>query len=552
MLSKSLLRTSTAPLVVPRSRRSHDLRGLTSIPAGKMTPLAVIPLLREDTLERTMVRFSLEMSETVEMLINSVLVNFKAYLVTPLCFDRFHGLDDLDRSFNSVANPDTGLVTPYFTTAAEPAPGVNKIHYHMGKHAKEGDVVNTAYTETYNAIWNFRAKNRSPDIALRAMTDTTLAPAFWQHEQFSHIVPDFDQAAIDGEVPLNIVAGKLPVKSEPNTAIKLAWPETTKANLGQMNRQSGGTNLIMSGAGPGTNAGIALQDASGIFAELQENGITVSLSNIEMARKTQTFAEIRQRYAGHDDEYIIDMLMDGLSVADQAYSQPILLAERSTVFGMSKRYSSDADALTESVVNGITAIDMTIRTPRVPMGGVIMIVCEITPEQLFERQMDPYLYVGGVADLPRYIPDTLDPEKVEVVQNRYVDVSHSAPTGVFGYAPLNHKWDHQCPGIGGKFFRPTVNTSFDEARLRLWSVETVDPTLSADFYLCNNMHLKPFVVQNQDPFEVVWRGSSAITGNTVFGRRLIESTGDWDEVLERVDQDRIDKPAAVEAAAPAK
>lgn len=544
MRPKSLARTSTTPIVGIRSTRSHDIRGLTSLPAGKMVPLTVIPLLREDSLEGSSIRFSFEMSETVEILMNSVNVNVKAYLVPHLAFERFSGMDELNRSFAGLPNQEGGPVTPYIETEAADAVGVNKILEYMGKHAKPGTMVNTAYVEAYNAIWNFRARNRSPDIPPRARLAKTLAPAFWQHEQFSHIVPDFDQAIIDGEVFLNVTNGKLPVKmgtAQPYIQVGTG-SVTAPLNLGRLQVNTNGS-VIKSGANPGVATDMVLSNlVSGMFAELQSNGISVSLSNIELARKTQAFAELRKQFNGHADEYIIDMLMDGLTIPEQAFRQPLLLAEKSTVFGMSKRYASDAANLTESVVNGMTMIDMRIRCPKVPMGGVIMVVAEITPEQLFERQKDPYLHLTTPEAMPHYLRDTLDPEKVSVVRNDYIDVAHGTPAGTFGYAPLNHEWNHVSPGIGGKFFRPTVNTSFDEVRQRIWSVETVDPVLSADFYLCNNMHQKPFVVTNQDPFEVVLRGQSVISGLTVFGQRLHENTGDWDEVLEEVDQTRIAQP----------
>lgn len=544
-LPKSLSRMNTTPIAVVRSRRAHIIRGLTSLPAGKVVPIHVIPLLREDKLDRCSFRLSFEMMETVEVLMNAVNVNVKAYLVSHVAHSRFSGMDELNRSFSGVANQDGGQVTPYFNTGVGEAVGVNKIHEYMGKHVKTGTTYNTTYVEDYNIIWNFRAKNRSPDIQLRSPLDVSLAPAFWQHEQFSEIVPDFDQAIIDGEIPLNVVNGKLAVKQEPNLPLKISYPHTTPTVVNQTVEIHTDRKLGIGQNAPASAQGIRLADPSNLFAELNSQGITVSLSNIELARKTQAFARLRQQFQGHSDEYIIDMLMDGLTIPEQAFMQPILLAEKSTVFGMSKRYASDAENLTESVVNGLTFIDMTIRCPQVPMGGVIMITAEITPEQLFERQKDPFLHLTSPEDMPHYLEDTLDPEKVQAVRNDYVDVAHDTPAGTFGYAPLNHQWNHNTPGIGGKFFRPTVNTSFDEARQRIWAVETVNPVLSADFYLCNNMHTKPFVVTNQDPFEVVIRGEGVISGNTVFGARLVEMgpVSQWDEVLEEVDQTRLPAPA---------
>lgn len=537
-----LARSSTSPIAVVRSRRSHDVRVLTSLPAGKMVPLAAIPLLREDQLETGALSFSFEMAETVEILMNSVNVNVKAYLVPHLAFERFSGMDELNRSFAGLPNQEGGAVTPYIETEVTLGPGTNFIHEYMGKHWKQGSMVNLAYVEAYNMIWNFRAKNRSRDIPARARTAKTLAPAFWQHEQFAHILPDFDQAVIDGEVALNVVNSKLAVKSEPGLPIQLRYPNTGAQIANQMGplRIKGDRVLeVNTTTAPGAATQLAFADVSNVFAELQQNGITVSLSNIEMARKTQAFAKLREQFSGHADEYIIDMLMDGLSIPEQAFRQPILLAEKSTVFGMSKRYASDAANLTESVVNGMTNLEMRIRCPRVPMGGVIMVVAEITPEQLFERQKDPFLHLQNAEQMPHYLRDTLDPEKVSVVRNDHVDVAHTVPAGTFGYAPLNHEWNYAAPCIGGKFFRPAVNTSFDEVRQRIWSVETVDPVLSADFYLCNAMHQKPFVVTNQDPFEVVIRGGAVISGNTVFGGALAEGSNNWDEVVEEIDQTRI-------------
>ena len=543
-------RLNTSPIPVQRSVRKHDLRVLTSLPAGKMVPLAAIPLLREDAITRGMARVSFEMMETAEVLMNAVNVSVKAYLVPNLAFERFVSMDDINRSYEGVGR-GTDPVIPWFETMAGPAHGVNEILTYMGKHFKVGNPINTAYIEAYNEIWNFRARNRSLNITPRARLDGTLAPAFWLHNQFRHIVPDFDQALMDGEVALNVVNSKMPVKGLATTTGTSST--TTINNL----KESGttGTTSYPNAAGvvafdtalTASRAHLIVRHKPSstepdVWAELQDNGITVSLSNLELARRTQAFAELRRRYHGHSDEWLIDLLMDGIEIPEQSWKQPILLADESTVFGMSKRYASDAANLTESVVNGMTAVDLKWAVPRVTTGGVVMIVAEITPEQLFERQKDQYLHVTAVAHVPQYLRDTLDPEKVSIVSNDYVDVDHATPNGTFGYAPLNYEWASNPPQIGGRFYRPAVNTAFDEARQRIWAVETVNPVLSADFYLCTAMHQKPFVVTNQDPFEAVVRGAAMITGNTVFGPALIEANNDYAEVLEEAPQDRLAAP----------
>lgn len=536
------VRLNTNPLVTPRTMRRHSARGITSLPAGKMVPIAAFPLLREDAVRSGRLRFNFEMMETAEILMNAINVDVKAYLVPHLAFKRFNGsMDQLNRSYEGKPPLDGQPVVPYFKSYVWPATGQGEIMKYLGLHARAGERYNSFYLDAYNEIWNFRAKNRSPDLTLRAEGNGSLAPAFWSHDMFRHIVPDFDQAAVDGEVPLNVVDARMPVKGIGAGAAKATF--NTPTNV----KESGGGVASYQNLFAGSEAQGVLVNASGIdgvpeiYAELAANGITVSLSNIELARKTQAFAKLRQQYNAHDD-WIINLLMDGVSIPEQAFTQPMLLAEKRTIFGMAKRYASDSGNLTESVVNGATYLDMSIQLPRIGVGGVIMIVAEITPDQLFERQEDPGLHTLSVDALPQYLRDTLDPEKVDVVKNSRVDVDHDNPNATFGYEPLNARWNINCPRIGGRFYRPKVDAGFNEARQRIWAVETKNPTLSTDFYLCTNIHTKPFVVTNQDPFEVVTQGDLFIEGNTVFGGHLVEATDDYEKVLAVAPQDRIEKP----------
>lgn len=551
-------RMKTTPIPVQRSVRQLDIRGLTSIPAGKVAPLAAWGLLREDTMLSSRFRLNFEMLETVELLVNPVHVRVMAWLVPFLAFDRFQGsMDQLNRSYMKQPQIDGGSIVPFIETSAFNQTN-NEVLRYLGKHARDGQLISTAYNEAYNAIWNHRAKNRSPDITLRNRLDLTLAKAFWVHQRFGDIVPDFDQAVIEGEVPLTVTDGKMPVRgiglqtstiqAAANVGLRYTGGATSTAAQGWME------GTVPPAAAGQTRIGIE-QDPTrvgfpAIFAELADSGITVSLANIELARKTQAFAALRKQYNQHSDDYIIDLLMNGISVPEQEWAHPILLQDRSTIFGMNKRYASDSLDLTASVVNGGTFIDLVLRTPRVPTGGVIMITAEVAPEQLFERQQDTFMFIGDQEYYPEYIRDTLDPEKVDIVKNEYVDVDHATPDGTFGYAPLNHGWARIGPHIGGKFYRPDVDGGFDEDRQRIWAVETANPTLSQDFYLVTNLHQKPFVVTNQDNFEGVIRGMAAIEGNTVFGRLLVEASNDYEEIMEEAPLDTIDKPATQAAREP--
>lgn len=543
----------TSPIPVQRTMRPSGHRVLTSFEPGKSIPVMAIPLLREDAVAGAQFNVVFEMKETVEVLMNAVNARVLTYLVPRTAFDRFDGLDSINKSYSGEPPMAGQPVVPWFETMVAPAHGTNAILRKMGKHARPGTNINTDYIEAYNQIWNFRAKNRSADIPLRTRLDATLAPAFWQHQTFAHIVPDFDQAAMDGAVPLSVTNARMPVKG-----IGIFAGGVPNAGVGNVNESDGavkaypaGQNWVVNKPAGGGEVNIAVRkhptavgNFPDIYAELEDNGITLSLANIELAKKTQAFAELRKEYSGHSDEYIIDLLMQGITVPEQAWNQPILLGDVSTVFGMSKRYATDAENLTESVVNGMTAVEVRFRCPPVPMGGVIMMLIEVAPEQLFERQSDPYLHATNVDKLPNFLRDTLDPEKVVIVKNEEIDLDHDTPTATFGYAPLNHEWARSVPAIGGKFYRPEVDAAFDEDRQRIWAVETQNPVLSKDFYLCTTMHQKPFVQTTGDNFEVLIRGEAAIRGLTVFGGMLIEASGDYDAVLEKAPLDKIDKDAA--------
>lgn len=520
-------RTKTEALTFPRSIRRHNMNGITSLPSGKAVPIAVSGILREDAVRSGRVRFTFEMLETAEMILNPINVRVLAYFVPWLAFDRFErSMDQLNRSYMGKPKVDGGAVVPFIETAAFGAHGANAIYKYLGLHGGATDLVNTAYIEAYNQIFNYRCRNRSPKLVAshRTRLQTDLAPAFWNHSQFEHVVPNFDQAAVDGQVSLNVVNANMPVKfSRGVTPLTL-----------QM-----GSNIVENGYGlqaapaNGTGSAVAVQ----VVAELAANGITVSLSNIELAKKTAAFAQARKQYGGHSDEWLVDMLMSGLTVPDEAWKEPMLVGDQSTVVGMAKRFASDGANLSKSAVNGATFIEMSLQLPRCPMGGVLMVLAEVTPEQLFERQSDPFLYSKTVADFPDALRDELDPTKVQVVPNRYVDVLHSTPDGTFGYAPNGYAWNITAPRVGGKFLRPVSNTAFDEDRQRIWSAETVNPTLAADFYLCTGLHQKPFAVTTGDNFEVAMAGELFIEGNTQFGTPLIEASSDYAKVLAKAPMD---------------
>lgn len=542
-------RQETAPRKVPRSKRNHAISHLSTLMPGKAHPVAFAPMQREDKLNGR-VEFVVEMMETKEILANGVKARFSAYVVPWLAMPRFQGSrDQFDRAWRGKPKTDDPgeTVTPFFTTHVFGAQGDRPIYKSVGLHGKATDQVNTMYSEAYNLVYNWRARNRSKKLTARLLTDTSLAPAFWHHTGFEHVVDDFDQAQMHGEAGLTIVAstaGFASVKGD-NTVVQAKPADGVSRNLGFGGVSSSpvltyaGTAISEAGAFKfGANTGLVAD----VGAALQQLGLTVSLANLKKAAKLQAFAEIRKHFEGHDDDSIIDMLMAGYTIEDQWLKDPILLDEEVVTFRQAKRYATTAGELDDSAVSGVATASLYLRCPQLAVGGVVVILCEILPDQLFERRRDPFLYTTAVADLPDAQVDFLDTERVDVVTNGMIDTSHSVPNDTFGYEPLNARWTSFGPGIGGDFLRPTANTAFDEARQRIWAVEAIDPVLTDDFYIAKDgIHIKPFLDQNIDPFQIQARGNLVIDGLMQFGGGLIEATGNYDKLAALSADDKIEK-----------
>ena len=553
--------TETIPaeaLKLKRSIRKDRGRVLTSGDAGKILPLKYIPMLREDAVQRGRVRINVEMMETSELLMNQTNLNVYAHYVPMLAFDRFNGsMDELNRSYKG----ETGIggsVVPFFETnkryvassqtvddddtsaagwdtvdLADPDPYT--FYQTMGMHFAADDL-NMTVVEAYNAIVNHRRKARSKSLPLRNAYDHSLAEAFWNNQGMNHIVPDFDQLLIDGEVALTGLSFKAPIRSD-STYTFGAYSTVTATN--------DAINSVGTVTNPNGDSVATAWEFDDIWAELTAGGtssLSMSLADIELAKQTAAFAKIRSQYDGIDDEFIIDLLMSGIRVPEEAMTQPILLGRQTVPFGYAQRYATDAANLDTSATNGYAQVDMTIRTPPMNTGGVIMITAEIVPEQLWERKKDYFLYTTSPDQLPNALNDFLDPEKVSVVKNDHLDVNHSTPNATFGYAPLNHEYMRDMVNVGGKYYRP-ANDAFDEDRAKIWTVESTDPTLSDDFYLCSGLHKKVFADQVSDSFEIMCISDLDISGLTVFGERLLEAdaTSDYEAITADVDAQRISK-----------
>lgn len=543
---------STRPLALPRSRRRDEWRGLTSARAGSIVPIAYFPLLREDRLRGEFMA-QVRMEEALHTIVNPVRVRMSAHLVSKIALERFEGsVETLNRSYmgktlpGGAAAPAWHVRDPIIAGQGDDDKG-HVIFDKLGVHYKATTPINSDLLESYWTVVNWRRASVSKALTKIPVNTNALAPAFWDSWKFDMVKPSFDAAMMEGAIELSL-QGTMPVRGLGYDQTAAAVPiRDTTAGLSHTPADYRGAYVKTSTSGAGDPLPLVDVDLA------QSSGI-MTLANLELAKKTQAFAKMRERYQGIPDEYLIDLLMQGINVPPEDFREPILIARAETVIGQTERYATDGASLDQSVTNGMAQLRFGLNTPNVGPGGMVLITMEIVPEQLYERTLDAGLRMdtyGSAEWLPDALRDYLDPQKVEAVPNAYADVFHSDPTGVFGYAPLNYQWQRHMARVGGRYKRPLPD-AFVEDRQRIWAVEKADPSLSADFYVCPDPFPHTvFADADADPFEIITIGNCVISGLTVFGQGFEEDDGHYEKIMAEVDQTRISSdPPASHIAAP--
>ena len=539
------------PMSHQRTRRTCTASVVTTSFGGKFVPLKAFGLLREDGAATSRFTINTQMAETASMLLNPVRITAMAYFIPKLALERFADMGTIDRSYNGQEEID-GSVVPWFVP--DPQAGVGEFYRTLGLHAGGGPSPNDDYLQAYNTLWNYIAEHRSPSLSPRNLQDPTLAPAFWEHTQMKHVKPNFDDALMEGQVPLAIVDGgtirtvpgqeltvpisKAKTTEDPDATFDAQLIQNSAGNSNRIDIKSSTSNDRLQHFFP---AGSTEMKAGldNIMSEMIGGNVTVSLANIDQARETAAWARMRTQYQGISEDWMIDQLMQGIRIQDEYLRHPIMLDHQSTVVGMSQRYATDSGNLEKSLTDGRGGLSLTVRVPQTTCGGVVMIVGQALPEQIYERQRDYYMMASTVDDLPNRQADELDPQPVVMVTKGEVDEAHTDSASLFGYAPLNHQWQQDAPNIGGRYYRPDPNEAWTEDRNRIWTPEVIDPELGPDFYLSTNLSHEVFNVSTEAPFEWWVNGALRVDGLTYFGPALRESRGDYDAVLASVDPTRL-------------
>jgi hypothetical protein len=548
--------TPKNPVNFKRTKRPARARVLTSGDAGKSYPIRFEPVNREESVSGR-VGVTIEMAETPEIVSNAVHAKCLTYFVPYLAFEQFKGsIEELNKRY--MGSPslfgDGQTVEPFFVAnnywdgSVEKQAGfpwaldtsfVNangmEFYTRAGIHLGADDI-NNSYVQAYNCLHNYRRKSRSPQLAQRNQYDHTFAECFWPSAGMSPIVAAYDEKLIAGEVKLRDLTFKAPVGYD--VAMGGTNDLALKKSANPVDPDGSLTSYV--------EAQKAGEPAGQLWAELSEGAnSSMSLADIDQARKTAAFAKLRALYSGNtnygdDDDFLIDLLMQGIRIPVEMMKDPILVGRSEGTFNMQQRYATDGANLDASATNGMISLSHRVAVPQTNVGGILVTVVEIAPERIWERSKEHFLQ--GVKDanqLPNALVDYLDPEKVEVVTKDHLDVQHTQGAAILGYQPKNSHWRRNDVRVGGKFFRPNGD-AYVQDRARIWSTEVTDPELSTDFYLTTDVNKKVFADQASDGFEILLMQDLKINTNIQFGDMLLETDGtsDYDAITNQVDADQ--------------
>jgi hypothetical protein len=555
--------TEFIPMMAERykeSTRPIEIKTLTSAELGKANPMAATYVGANESGVGN-VQMNVQLAETPEPITNAIHATAMTYLVPFTAFSQFNGSEEeAMRRYAGEPSLFTGNVEPFFET--------NKIYSHaidtvqtmgvataidtggwasgtqdddaqsfyqtMGVHF-EGTTINNSYVQAYNIVQNHRRRARSPQLAERNEFDHRLAEAFWPNSGNSKIVADYDQAVMSGEVTLSGMTGQATLQSRRVATVNGSAGYDAEANNVLADSTAYSPHALGSDI---TDVGDAYEIQT-MWADFSSANPTLNMAELAQGELIAKWAQKRAALSGQSEEWLIDLILRGIQPSSAISRLPILVGMGKGIFSMNQRYATDAANLEDSLTNGMVSLNYRCAIPRTKLGGVLITQLECTPEQVWERKKDYFLYSTDAGKLPNALRDHLlieGGEGVEVVTKDHLDVNHSTPDAILGYQPLNEKWKVNDIRVGGKFYRPASDSTYVEERARIYSNEVTDPSLNTDAYLVTNLHKKVFADQVSDALEITAVHDFKLRSDIQFGDRLQETdaTSDHDAIQELV------------------
>nr|QJB21554.1 MAG: major capsid protein [Microvirus sp.] len=554
-----MTRQSSTPVPFEQTMRPDNEVIMTSGRAGVVVPVGYIPLLPGESMAGKL-GMDFKLAEMPRPLLNRVWANVQAWFVPKSAMPQFPGRDELNHAMLGLPIKSLGAAdrTPpaFFTTisgASLVTAAGSEMFKALGLHVPTGATINTDLIDAFNLVYNFRLAAHSSRLTRRQYASesiadaTTLPPAFWPSGRFAHVVPDYEQALVQGALDLDLLAGSLPVEGlafygSPTGGIAASTIMRQTAPMANDTAAAGewiGAGSTGLGVAVRSDGAAAASAKPSVRVSLSGQTLSVTLNDIDKARITQAYAKLHRAYAGNDatgfdnDDVLVALLMQGIDPGAENFKRPWLLSAARVPVNFVERFASDAANLDDSVTVGMASVALDLNVPKTDVGGVVIYTVEVLPERLDERMSDEWVLCTDFNDYPNPLRDIQRTLPVDMVLNRRIDAKHTTPDGLYGYEPMNMKWKRDFTRLGGIFYEATPGAVITESRMGLWQTDIVNPEFEGTHHLAPVPFPHDVFADTLAPaFEVVARHVCSIVGNVQFGDVLTEANDDYAAVEE--------------------
>ena len=365
-----MARQSSTPVPYEASMRPDNQVIMTSGRAGVVVPLGYIPILPGESLSGR-IGVDIKLAEMPKPLLNGVVANVQAWALSRSAFPQFPGRDELNHAMSGEVIKSLGSADrappAYYTEisgAALTTAAASAFFRTLGLHIPNGSKINSDLIDAFNLIYNFRLAAHSSRLTRRKYASediaeaTSLPPAFWPSGRFAHVVPDYEQALIQGSLDLDVLAGRLPIDGIGiNTTVGASDANTNNRFVGQ---SGPGSKVFGSSVNASVAAGVRIRTAAvggdatkpapDVWADMVGSVVGITLNDIDKARITQAYAKLHAAYAGNDatgfdnETTLVALLMQGIDPGAENFKRPWLDSKRVPV-GFAERFATDADNL---------------------------------------------------------------------------------------------------------------------------------------------------------------------------------------------------------------
>lgn len=336
--------------------------------------------------------------------------------------------------------------------------------------------VNEAVRLAYNCAVNMLRQRAYFRATLLAHTNTAIAPAIYAQtvlEKINGVLDPDDR--INGMVNLELPTINLPLKG--------IGFRNAPAEVAGTYREPGGTRFSGGVPTSSTDVGINTKgtgatiepDIYAVFDGVGAGG--VSLTDFYNAERMDDFARTMDKMMRDNPQYGEEMVLrwaHGLSV--DPGRNPFILAERRGPIGKSLAGATDTAGINDDIIrtDGGTRVGITVPLPRTELGGIIITLVCLKPDEKLASQPHPFL--SDVWTAENFVADSLALDPVPVtVRDLYSDCAAGDETNVVAYTGLNAlKETYVDYG-----FSRNVNTSLVDNKTAIWQIDvplSVNPT----------------------------------------------------------------------------